>query len=155
MPNAGVRFPPPFIYAALYLIGLAIERWVVRVRVSALAPHSQLAVVGWVAVAVGFTIAAAGMRAFRRHRTAVLPFRPAKTVVQSGPYRWTRNPMYLGLAIFYGGLTFVFDTAVPLLLLPLAIAAMQMLVISREERYLTDAFGDEYRRYQQRVRRWL
>jgi protein-S-isoprenylcysteine O-methyltransferase Ste14 len=151
----GVRFPPPFIYAAAYLIGLAVEKWIARVHLATAGSRPWLVTVGWIAIVVGATVAASGLVSFRLARTAIIPFHPATRLVRRGPYLFTRNPMYLGLAVLYAGLTLIFDTAVPLLLLPLAMAAMQVLVIDREERYLIDAFGEDYRQYQRDVRRWL
>lgn len=153
--SPGVHFPPPFIYAGVFLVGLAIERWVVRLRLSAIAPRNILVTVGWIAAAIGVAFAASGVITFRRHRTAIIPFHPASELVRSGPYRITRNPMYVGLATLYAGLTLIFDLGVPLLLLPIGIAMMQTFVIHREERYMTDAFGDAYRVYKRDVRRWL
>ena len=72
-----------------------------------------------------------------------------------GVYRFTRNPIYLALALLYGALALAADSAVPLLLLPPLLAAVQAGVIAREERYLEAKFGDEYRRYKASVRRWL
>jgi protein-S-isoprenylcysteine O-methyltransferase Ste14 len=153
--SPGVRFPPPFIYAAAFLGGLAIERWVVQLPISSAVTRSGLVVVAWLAIVAGGVIAVSGAVSFRFARTAIIPFHPASHLVRSGPYRFTRNPMYLGLAVFYAGLALLFDKGVPLLLLPVAIWAMQVLVIHREERYLADAFGDDYRLYQREVRRWI
>jgi protein-S-isoprenylcysteine O-methyltransferase Ste14 len=153
--NPGVRFPPPFIYVAAYLVGLAVERWIVRVPLSTPGTRPWLMMAGWAVIVIGASIVASGLVTFRLAPTAIMPFRPASRIVRRGPYRFTRNPMYLGLAILYAGLALLFDTAVPLVLLPLAIVAMRVFVIDREERYLTDAFGEDYRQYQREVRRWL
>jgi protein-S-isoprenylcysteine O-methyltransferase Ste14 len=155
LPNPGVRFPPPFIYVAAYLVGLAVERWIVRVHLSRPGTRPWLVMAGWAVIVIGASIVASGLVTFRFAHTAIMPIRPASRIVRRGPYRFTRNPMYLGMAILYTGLTLLFDTVVPLLLLPLAIVAMRILVIDREERYLTDAFGEDYRQYQREVRRWL
>jgi protein-S-isoprenylcysteine O-methyltransferase Ste14 len=153
--SPGVRFPPPFIYAAAYLIGLAVEKWIARVPLASADVRPWLVTAGWIAIVLGAAIAASGVATFRLARTAIIPFHPATRLVRRGPYRFTRNPMYLGLAVLYAGLALLFDTAMPLLLLPLAMMAMQVLVIKPEEHYLTDAFGEEYRQYQRAVRRWL
>jgi protein-S-isoprenylcysteine O-methyltransferase Ste14 len=153
--SPGVRFPPPFIYVGFFLVGMAIENWVGRLQLSTVSTRGPIVVMGWVAIVAGVAIAGSGVIAFRVARTAIIPFHSASRLVRRGPYRFTRNPMYLGLAILYAGVAVLLDRGVPLLLLPLAILAMQLLVIRREERYLAHAFGDDYHRYERTVRRWI
>ena len=96
-----------------------------------------------------------GLISFVRARTAVMPHLPASRLVTAGPYRFTRNPMYLGITLAYAGLALLIDTAWPLLLLPAVLALLMVVVVRREERYLERAFGDAYRAYRDRVRRWI
>ncbi|MCS4306295.1 protein-S-isoprenylcysteine O-methyltransferase Ste14 [Rheinheimera pacifica] len=98
-------------------------------------------------------LAAAGL--FRRLGTKVPPSQPTTCIATTSPYRWTRNPMYLGMAFIYAGLAIGFDSPIALALLPLALIVIQTQVIAREERYLTSKFGDDYRSYKAGVRRWL
>lgn len=98
-------------------------------------------------------LAAAGL--FRQLGTNVPPSQPTTLIATTGPYRWTRNPMYLGMALVYAGLAIGFDGPIALALLPLVLIAIQTQVIAREERYLEAKFGDDYRRYKAGVRRWL
>jgi len=151
--SAGVRFPPPFIYLGALLLGLAAERFV--------APRS-FGIDRWWLVAMGALLFAAGAATmlaavglFRRLGTHVPPSRPTTFIASTGPYRWTRNPMYLGMALVYAGIAVGFDGAIALALLPLVLIVIQRHVIAREERYLEAKFGDEYRRYKAEVRRWL
>jgi protein-S-isoprenylcysteine O-methyltransferase Ste14 len=154
--HPGVRFPPPLLFAAGLLTGLALDRWVFTIPiVGGESDRAPLTLLGWLVLVAGVAFAAWGMITFRRARTAIVPFRPARTVVASGPYRWSRNPMYVGLTALYAGLAVLLNAGWPLILLPLVLTALWFLVIRREERYLAHAFGDEYIRYQQRVRRWL
>jgi protein-S-isoprenylcysteine O-methyltransferase Ste14 len=81
--------------------------------------------------------------------------RPATTIVDYGPYRFTRNPMYTGMAIMYLGGALALNWGWAVVLLPVALLAIYVLVIKREERYLHSAFPIEYTNYQKRVRRWL
>lgn len=116
---------------------------------------------GW-ALALGLALIAAalglalwGERTFKRAGTHVNPQRPALALVEDGPYRFTRNPMYLGMVLFLVGLGFAFalDWA-----LPLAVAlwaALHFGVVLREEAYLAAKFGDPYRVFIGRTRRWL
>jgi protein-S-isoprenylcysteine O-methyltransferase Ste14 len=98
-------------------------------------------------------LAAAGL--FRRLGTNIPPSQPTTLIATTGPYRWTRNPMYLGMALVYAGLAIGFDAPIALALLPLVLITIQTQVIVREEGYLEAKFGDEYRRYKARVRRWF
>jgi len=151
--SAGVRFPPPFIYLGALLLGLAAERflnlrsfgidWRLLVAAGALLFFPGAAVM----------LAAAGL--FRRLGTNVRPSRPTKLIATTGPYRWTRNPMYLGMALIYAGLAIALDGPIALALLPLVLVVIQTQVIAREERNLEAKFGDDYRRYKAEVRRWL
>lgn len=92
---------------------------------------------------------------FKRARTNPVPWRPATALVTDGPYRFTRNPMYLGMAALYAGIALGAGLLWGLALLPVVLAAIQVAVIAREEAYLERVFGDQYRVYRATVRRWL
>lgn len=151
--SAGVRFPPPFIYLGALLLGLAAERFVTlrsfgidwRLTV---ATGALLFVAGAVVM-----LLAAGL--FRRLGTRILPSRPTTLIATTGPYRWSRNPMYLGMALVYAGIAIGLDGPIAFALLPLVLIAIQTQVIAREERYLEAKFGDDYRQYKSKLRRWL
>ena len=106
-------------------------------------------------VVAGLSFVAWGLATFFQHRTAIMPHQPASRLVDSGPYRLSRNPMYVGMTTAYLGGVLVTNMFWPLLLLPLSLFGLTMLVIRREERYLADAFGEEYSAYRKRTRRWL
>jgi protein-S-isoprenylcysteine O-methyltransferase Ste14 len=95
------------------------------------------------------------MSTFVRFRTPVIPVRPARALVNEGPFKLTRNPMYLGFTVLYIGITFVANAFWPLIFLPEAIALTYLFAIRLEEAYLTREFGDAYREYCSRVRRWI
>jgi protein-S-isoprenylcysteine O-methyltransferase Ste14 len=113
--------------------------------------------VGAVLAATGVTIAIAGVISFRKARTTVNPLRPgeATTLVASGIYRWTRNPMYLGLLLLLAGCVWFLGNAAGLLLLPLFVAYMNRFQIGPEERALRQRFGEGFDVYQRSTRRWL
>jgi protein-S-isoprenylcysteine O-methyltransferase Ste14 len=150
--NSGVRFPPPLVYAlpwtAAWLFGRVVP-------LPFPTSYAVLRVVGWALVAAWVGLSAAAIFRFRRAGTSMIPTRPTTAFVIAGPYRFTRNPMYLSLAALYLGLTGLFDTMWPLVLFPFVIVAMSQFVIAREERYLETKFGDAYRAYTARVRRWI
>ena len=129
------------------------RRWPLGLVPEEIAFWAELA--GWAAVLVGLALMAWGIITFRRERTAVYPNRPARVLVEGGPYRRTRNPMYLGMTILYLGVTALMNSWWPLLLLPIVLWALSRWVISREERYLAAEFGDVYGSYRERVRRWI
>jgi len=84
-----------------------------------------------------------------------VPIKPSTALVVSGPYRLTRNPMYLGLLCVYIAAALWFGLVWALILVPLVVLAVQRLAIAKEERYLEQKFGDAYRQYRAHVRRWI
>jgi protein-S-isoprenylcysteine O-methyltransferase Ste14 len=153
-PHPGVRIPPPTFYAAAYFVAYLLHR---AVPMAILGPSAAplRVTLGWGLVIGGLGLMAWAGLTFARARTSIMPIRPARVLVRGGPYRWTRNPMYLGLTIAYVGGTLLMNSAWPLLLLPIVLISISVLVIRREERYLHGAFAEEYRDYTRRVRRWL
>ena len=149
--SPGVRFPPPFLYAAAVAGGLILNRWwPLPVGRSALVTS-----IGAGLALAGFGLMFGSIGVFWRSRTSIIPVRPASTLVIAGPYRFTRNPMYVGMAAVTVALGLILDTWWPTLLLPPALWLVQRLVISREERYLLRRFPGQYEAYMRRVRRWL
>jgi protein-S-isoprenylcysteine O-methyltransferase Ste14 len=149
--TSGVRVPPPLFYVAGFLLGLAIELAVPIDR-----PPLAITIVG-VALGLGGWLAldGAAMVAFRRARTSMVPMRPSSALVTSGPYRFSRNPMYLGMAFLYVGLAFALGLVWPLVVLPFVILAVDQLAIAIEEAYLVRRFGQPYCDYMAATRRWL
>jgi len=84
-----------------------------------------------------------------------MPYKPTTALVESWPYSFTRNPIYLAMTVVYIGISIFFNTLWPFLLLPLVLLVMQRGVIEREERYLDGKFGSDYADYRSRVRRWV
>jgi protein-S-isoprenylcysteine O-methyltransferase Ste14 len=152
--HAGVVIPPPLLFIVPLLFGIwlhARQPWPIVEM-----PARAMTVLGIAAVAAGLVLDLIAVGAFRRRGTTVLPaFRPTSAIVAAGPYRFTRNPMYVGMAIMYVGFSVVINTAWPLVFLPFSVLAVDRYVIRHEERYLAAKFGAEYDRYRQTVRRWL
>lgn len=150
--SAGVRFPPPLFYVA----GLAAGLVATRFFPTPWAPPAQFA--PWLAavlLVMGAAFASPALIQFVKARTSVLPHRPSTSLVISGPYRFTRNPMYVAMGLVYAGVAILYQSLWAILLLPLVLAAVQREVIYREEAYLERRFGSEYTEYCRRVRRWL
>jgi protein-S-isoprenylcysteine O-methyltransferase Ste14 len=103
----------------------------------------------------GLFVSFAGAGVFMQHRTAIIPFKPASSLVTAGIYGWTRNPMYLGMALTYVGLAVLSNSLSAMVLLPVVLLIIQLQVIAREEAYLERAFGSAYAAYKKQVRRWI
>lgn len=142
----GVIAPPPLIFAAAFAIGVLLRNRLPRVgsRVGAV-----------IFAAAGALIGGAAFAQMRRARTHVDPYKPATALVTTGPFRFTRNPLYLSITLFYIAGALAWRLLAALLLLPLALIGLQFGVIQREERYLERKFGESYRRFRSRVRRWI
>ena len=106
-------------------------------------------------ILAGLILCLAAMIQIGRAHTALVPYRPTTTIVETWPYSFTRNPIYLSLALIYVGISIFLNTLWPLLLLPLVLIVVQRGVIEREERYLAGKFGSDYVDYKTRVRRWI
>jgi protein-S-isoprenylcysteine O-methyltransferase Ste14 len=154
LPHPNVLVPPPVIYVVGFAAGWLVNR---RWPLPILGPeHSRLRI----AVAATFILCwlvlmIAAFTTFRRARTAIVPLFPATSVVTAGPYRVTRNPMYVSLIALYVGVSLIVNSWWPLIVLPLVVLLIDRAVIAREERYLRSAFPTEYAAYCDRVRRWL
>jgi protein-S-isoprenylcysteine O-methyltransferase Ste14 len=147
----GVRVPPPVFYLTAILIGLAIDRFI-RVQIL---PDSLAGGVGGTLVGFSFVLAGLGLREFRKGRTTFRVDRSSSALITTGPFRYSRNPMYLSLSILQAGIGFWLNTVWVIALLVPTILAMTYVVIRREEKYLTEKFGAAYRDYRAKVRRWV
>jgi protein-S-isoprenylcysteine O-methyltransferase Ste14 len=149
--HAGVIAPPPLIYVGALGLGLLLQR---AAPIPFLPPRVGR-VIGACLIALNFLLGAPAAMTMRRARTALNPMQPTTAIVSSGPFRYSRNPIYLSFTILYAGIAFVANALWPLLLLPAVLVAMNRGVIEREEQYLQRKFGAEYTRYKDQVRRWL
>ena len=152
--TAGVIARPPLLFGAALLLGLALDRvWPVTLAV----PRGGL--VHWAVASFlilgGLAVAAAGIRDFSRAGTPVPTNQPTRALVTTGIHGWSRNPIYVGMFLVYGGLGVASRNPWTLILmLPLALT-IRYGVVAREEAYLERRFGNAYRDYKAGVRRWL
>lgn len=148
----GVLAPPPLIFLSFVLLASALEKlWP---QPTGLAP-GVLQALAAVLASAGLSLALGALGWFRKRGTDPRPWKPAEALVVEGPYRWTRNPMYLAMTLLFLALGFWRNTCWHLALLPALVEVMNRGVIRREERYLRRRFGQPYRRYLSQVRRWL
>lgn len=151
----GVIAPPPLLLALFLAIGLGLD-WLLPGRLWPLdLPWPVRWLVGLAPILGGGLLALAAERRFKAAGTDVRPWRPSTALASGGPYRFTRNPMYLGLLLVLTGVALATDGPWLLAqLVPLALV-LHFGVVRREEAYLERKFGDAYRDYTRRVRRWL
>jgi protein-S-isoprenylcysteine O-methyltransferase Ste14 len=149
--HSGAVTLPPVLYGLFFAAGLGLE----RLAPTDLLPPAVGAVAGPILIAGGILIAVLAFRQFRNAETTVHVHRPSTALITGGPFARSRNPLYLALTLWYAGAAAWLNGAWMLVLLPAAMAALHYGVIVREERYLERKFGDDYRRYCRRVRRWL
>jgi protein-S-isoprenylcysteine O-methyltransferase Ste14 len=148
-----LRIPVPWVFVLAYLVGAAME-WIYPARIGR-AANVGIPIAGGVLFVIGAVIAGWGQLLFRRVRTTTVPGERSAALVTGGPYRATRNPMYVGLVLAYLGEAGMLNQLWPLVLLPLVVAYLDRRVIPLEEARLTDAFGARYEEYRARVRRWI
>jgi protein-S-isoprenylcysteine O-methyltransferase Ste14 len=148
-----VRFPPPFVFLGLIGLGVGLQRWLWPITSG---------VAFWPRVLVGTSVAALGAMMilsaqvwFKRSGQHPAPWKPSPELLVKGVYRYTRNPMYVGMTLFQLGLGIALDNVWVATLSPLALAVIHVIAVKPEEAYLTEKFGESYVRYTAAVRRYL
>lgn len=149
----GVIAPPPFIFLGFLIAGFAIDKALTTPGL----PVDEFGrkVVAVVLIIAGLVLEGWAGGLFKKAGTNVVPYQPATALVTDGPYRFTRNPMYVGFAVTYLGLAIGLNTPTGLALLLPCLLLTTWGVILREEHYLEGKFGQVYLDYKRRVRRWL
>ncbi len=152
--RADVAIEPPFLFLGAFALGCLLSL-IVPIGPRLASPNGNALAVGFTFIVLGFALAGSAAYAFRRAHTDVVPGRPATALVTTGPYRITRNPIYIGFTLVYFGLSIVMTSLWVLLLLVPTLPVLQQGVVLPEEAYLKRRFGAAYRKYQARVPRWL
>lgn len=148
--SAGVRFPPPFAFAGTLLLGVAVGKLIGH-HAFGRAFHNF----GWVALFAGVAILMTAIGLFKSAGIHTRPWKTTDGLITDGVFKWTRNPMYLGMSLIYLGFALVLNSLVALILFVPLIVVIQREVIEREERYMEAKFGEPYRAYKASVRRWV
>lgn len=143
---------PPLLYAGTLALGILLH---LAVPVRPLPPGPARWAAGGLLALLSLALGAWGERTMQRAGTNVNPMRPTTRIVTGGPFRFSRNPLYLSVTGLYLAVALLVNALWPLVLLVPLMIVVQQGVVKREERYLEAKFGEEYRAYRARVRRWL
>ncbi len=149
-----VLIPPPVWLMGTLVVGMRLNHVWPR-RWYPVGAHGVFQLLGFFAMGSALALVVGAARLFTRHRTTIAPGGRAGALIVGGPFRFTRNPMYLGMALLYIGVTAATGAAWPLLLLPLPLWVIGRRIVPFEEATLDAIFGGTYRAYRQRVRRWF
>jgi len=152
--HADVAIKPPFLFLGALAIGCLLSL-VVPIGPGLGSANGTPLATGLAFVLIGFALAAWSARVFHLAGTSIVPGDAAAALVTSGPYKVTRNPIYIGFVLLYFGLAIILTSVWVLALLIPVLIVLQRGVIEREEVYLERQFGGAYRNYQARVPRWL
>ncbi len=145
--------PPPLVFLAFLLIGLAANLFY-PLPFSSIESVALL-LLGFGITIVGLIVGGFGLQAMRRAGVSPLPWKVPGRLVTRGPFRYSRNPLYVSLGIVYVGISVALNVLWPLFLLVFALVIVDRSVIRREETFLENRFGEEYRSYKLKVRRWI
>lgn len=151
--GAAVRFPPPIVSLLAIALGFAIE-WVAGPIPNPLTGAARF-FVGAGLAGVGFALILVAMGLFRRSGQDPAPWKSSPELIATGIYRWTRNPMYLGMGLLQAGIGVLLTNLWIVVLVPGTWLVIYFIAIRHEEVYLEQEFGDAYRGYKKTVRRWL
>ena len=150
----GLIARPPLLFLGALLLGFISGR-LLPLPFPVPGIHLVHWIIGGSLTLIGLVLATAGVRNFSRAGTPVQSIKPTRALVTTGIHGWTRNPIYLGMFLLYGGIGVAAQGPwILIFTLPLAIT-IRYGVVAREEAYLEHRFGDAYRHYKARVRRWL
>jgi protein-S-isoprenylcysteine O-methyltransferase Ste14 len=149
--HAAVRIHPPILLLVHLLVAFLLNRFVPL----PIPVPGVLVGIGYALVLTGIGLAASAASQFMQAQTTLDPHGSVSHLVTQGPYRFSRNPIYLGFICLLIGFLFIFKSYWGMILSPVLMLSLNQWVIRFEERYLEAKFGDRYTSYKDRVRRWL
>ena len=150
--GADVRFPPPLVFLGFILLGVALRYIIGPIPFP---EGGWLRLIGIVVLLAGFILMLTALIDFRRTGQEPAPWTPSPELLEQGPYKWTRNPMYVGFTCIQIGVGLALGNIWISLMAPLALAVVHFIAVVPEERYLAEKFGSKYQDYRSRVRRYL
>lgn len=145
---------PPILLLGALVAAIVLDFLPLHFMATPFALNAQV-VIGFIIFLVGLGLGGAAVRLFRHKGTSPNPREATTLVVTDGPYRFTRNPMYLGFVLMLFGISLVFSLEWGVILTPFLWLALDRMIVTREEAYLTERFGDDYRKLLGQTRRWL
>ncbi|HWC64894.1 MAG TPA: isoprenylcysteine carboxylmethyltransferase family protein [Thermoanaerobaculia bacterium] len=148
----GAPVPPPAVLAVAILLGFLLNGWI---PFALPIPVAAARIAGGVLLLGGFALGLVALRALVSGGSNPLPHRPSGALVAHGVYRFTRNPIYLSMAILIAGVAVLARSGWHVVMLVVFVVVLDATQIRREEKYLEKRFGDEFRAYRSRVRRWI
>lgn len=149
--NAGVRVPPPLYFLSFLVLGI----WQSSSWSQGEIGSPYMLVIGALIALAGAIILKNSVRKHKNLGTNVEPWKPTTTLIISGAHKYSRNPIYVAMAVTYLGIAIAATSLVAIVLLFFCLLLIRIFVIAKEEAYLEDKFGEEYLQYKQKVRRWI
>ena len=151
--GARVRLPPPLVFAAFLVAGLVLQYAVLPLHPPF--PSLPRILFGALTALAGSTLLAVCARSFRRTGEDLAPWTPSPSLISRGPYRWSRNPIYVGMTLAATGIGLALDTPWVVLFAGVSLVVVHFTAVLPEERYLAETFGEAYDRYRTSVRRYF
>lgn len=151
--GAKVRFPPPLVFLGAIVLGMIVQREAVPLSLGF--ARGLRVGVGVLTLACGVSLVASARILFKRTGQNPIPWKPTPELILQGPYRFTRNPMYVGVTLFLIGLGLALNNLWISLFAAPALLVVHFIAVLPEERYLAEKFGDSYRIFLAQVRRYL
>ena len=151
--SPGVYFPPPLLYVLTFIAAILLQK---KIFIDNSLFHLQITkMAGILLLVISLFFLVTSLLKFFKSKNTLILVRPASSLQTTGVYNISRNPMYVGLAIVYAGVTCLIGNWWNVILFPFLLAIIQQYIIKKEEKYLVRAFGEIYYDYKKRVRRWL
>jgi protein-S-isoprenylcysteine O-methyltransferase Ste14 len=151
--GAKVRFPPPLVFLGAIIAGMIVQRMATPLSLR-VAPGIRVTL-GVLILVCGIVLVISARIWFTRTRQSPIPWKPTPELILRGPYRFTRNPMYVGVTLFVIGLGLAVNNLWISLFAAPALMTVHFIAVLPEERYLAEKFGDSYRSFLARVRRYI
>jgi protein-S-isoprenylcysteine O-methyltransferase Ste14 len=151
--SPGVYIPPPLFYVLIFLAAVFAQK---KVLINDSLFHLQITkMTGMLFLIISLLFLITSLKKFFQSKNTLILIKPASSLQTNGIYRISRNPMYVGLAAMYLGISCLIGNWWNIILFPILLLVIQKYIIKREEKYLERAFGQKYLDYKNRVRRWL
>ena len=150
--GANVHIPPPLVFIGFIILGALLQYTIAPIRFPG---DAWIRIIGVVVVVAGLALIFSALAAFKRTGQDPKPWTSSPELIVQGPYRWTRNPMYVGLTCILVGLGLALNNIWFVLLAAVALLVVHFIAVLPEEKYLNEKFGRSYADYRTKVRRYI